>query len=218
MRAKRGEPLARRLSHLGSSGNVKVGGPWGPAPDRVNANRVVGIDLSLSSSGVAVIQCVGDECEVTATSYTSKGQRADGLRDRYTRIQLLAAAVGEYVDAATLAVIEGPSHGSLGGSPVDRHYLWWAVVGDLLKGGIPVAVVAPATRAKFATGSGRGDKAAVAGAVSRLWPDLILANSDEADAVALAHMGAVALEWPVLTLQRHRECLPAVKWPEVKPC
>lgn len=176
-------------------------------------DHITGVDLSLSCSGVASIYRQGDHCKVIASSVTSSGRRGDGLAERHDRIVTLAAAVVQEIGRPRLAVVEGPSHGSRGGSPVDRYHLWWSVVGRLVTWGIPIAVVAPATRAKFATGSGKGDKAAVAAAMCRLWPDVVLGNSDESDAVALAHIGAVRLGWPVVTLERHRGCLAAVRWP-----
>lgn len=96
---------------------------------------------------------------------------------------------------------------------MDHHHLWWLVVARLLGRGVPVAVCAPATRARFATGNERADKAAMSAAVARLWPAVEITHSDVADAVALAHAGAVRLGWPVSTLQRHRDALDGVRWP-----
>lgn len=175
---------------------------------------IAGIDTSLTSSGIGIItRRVTGDCVASATTITSRGQRGDGLAERATRIAGLAEAIDQAAGSVALAVIEAPSYGSKGGSPVDRHHLWWLVVARLIARGVPVAVCAPATRAKFATGNGKAHKAAVSAAVTRLWPTLELANSDEADAVALAHAGAVHLGWDVPTLQRHRDVLAAVRWP-----
>lgn len=177
--------------------------------------RIAGLDLSLTSCGVGVITRRGDgTCIANCSTFTSRGKRDDGLPERAARIADLAAGVVRHAANAELVVIEGPSHGSRGGSPLDRHGLWWRVAAELIGRGVPVAVCAPATRAKFAAGSGRADKAAVSSAVSRLWPDLSVANADEADAVALAHAGAVRLGWDVVTLERHRDALWAVRWPD----
>lgn len=176
--------------------------------------RIAGLDTSLTSTGIGIItRRVSGDCLATATTITSRGKRNDGLPERATRIAGLAEAIDHAVGSVALAVIENPAHGSRGGSPMDRHYLWWLVVSKLIARGVPVAVCAPATRAKFATGSGKADKAAVSAAITRLWPELELTNSDEADAVCLAHAGAVRLGWPVETLQRHRDALAAIHWP-----
>ena len=175
---------------------------------------VVGLDLSLTCTGIARITTPGPV--VTAISIQSTGRRADTLVDRARRIDTLADKIMEGIGDADLVVMEGPSYGSQGGSPVDRHGLWWAVVGALVRSGVPVAVCAPATRAKALAGHGRADKAAVAAAVCRLYPDVELCNSDESDAVALAHLGAVWLSLPVPTLVRHREALVAIQWPVLR--
>lgn len=138
---------------------------------KIGMQRVAGIDTSLTSSGIGIITRRGDGvCLASATTITSRGRRADGLPERATRITELAQAIDRAVGPVVLAVVESPAHGAQGGSPMDRHHLWWLIVGRLLARGVPVAVCAPATRAKFATGTGRADKAAVAAAIARLWP------------------------------------------------
>lgn len=84
----------------------------------------------------------------------------------------------------------------------------------LVARGVPVAVCAPATRARWATGSGKADKAAaVAAAVARLWPTAALVNADVVDALAIATAGAQRLGWAVPTLARHTDALAAITWP-----
>ena len=177
--------------------------------------RVAGADLSLTSSGIAVItQRVDSSCIATATTITSRGRRADGLPERLARIARLAEEIDHAIGTAELVVLEAPSFGSKTASPVDGHHLWMSTAARLTTRGVPIALCVPATRAKAITGSGRADKAAVAAAVARLWPDLVLSNSDEADAVALAHLGAARLGWDVQVLQRHLDAMDAVRWPE----
>jgi len=177
-------------------------------------DRIAGIDISLTSTGLAVITRRTDGTTLaTTTTITSRGRRADGLPERATRIAELTTAIDHAAGPCVLAVIEGPAHGATGGSPLDRHHLWWSVIDHLLARGVPVAVCAPATRARFATGNGRADKAAVSAAATRLWPELVIGNADEADALVLVHAGAVALGWSVPTLERHRESLAAIRWP-----
>jgi Holliday junction resolvasome RuvABC endonuclease subunit len=187
-----------------------------PGHDRteITMDRIAGLDLSLTSCGIGVITRRSDHsCIANCTTITSRGKRDDGLPQRAARIAALAADVVRPASTASLVVLEGPSYGSRGGSPLDRHGLWWRVAGELLERGVPLAVCAPATRAKFAAGSGKADKAAVSSAVSRLWPQLDISNADEADAVVLAHTGAVRLGWDVVTLERHRDALAAIRWP-----
>ena len=177
-------------------------------------DRIVGIDISLTSTGLAVItrRTDGTTLATTAT-FTSRGHRNDGLTERASRITTLAADIDRAAGPCVLALVEGPMIAVKGGSPVDRHHLWWAVVEHLLARGVPVAVVISTTLKRAIAGKGNADKGAVASAVTRLWADVELANADEGDALGLAHLGAVALGWPVQTLERHRESLSVIRWP-----
>jgi len=60
--------------------------------------------------------------------------------------------------------------------------------------------------------SGKADKAALAVALTRLWPQADVTSSDCCDAVGLAHLGAVRLGWDVPTLQWYRAC--KAEWPD----
>ena len=64
----------------------------------------------------------------------------------------------------------------------------------------------------IATGSGKGDKASVAVAVSRLAPEVHLESSDPADAMVLALMGAQATGQRPQSKAR-AECLAKAVWP-----
>jgi crossover junction endodeoxyribonuclease RuvC len=175
--------------------------------------RVLGIDPSLSSTGLAVIHHGSDTVAVDHISTT--GHRDATITDRVERITRITKGVAEWLTPhyVQLAVIEGPSLGSRGGSPWDRAGLWWAIVEHTLAAGIPLAIAAPSTRAKWATGSGGADKVAVAAAMQRRYPDVELGNSDEADALALATMGAQHLGWTKSTAAQ-RTTLAKVSWPE----
>jgi Holliday junction resolvasome RuvABC endonuclease subunit len=180
----------------------------GPAPWYA---RVVGIDPSLTSTGVAVVWR-GVQGTLAATIAT-KGKRADTLVDRRNRIGHIVEKLGEYWGSADLVVVEGPAGATPGGSTWDRAGLWWAIVHSVMDY-CSVAVVSPTTRAKWATGNGRADKAAVAVAMSRRAPDVDLSTSDEADALALAWMGAQWLGWRPVRSKVEQACLDAARWPE----
>ena len=170
---------------------------------------VVGIDLSLTSTGVATVR----EHAVTAGVITSAGHRGDDLTARIARITRLVEQVLDWVPPGVLVVIEGPSYGSTGGSAWDRAGAWHRLVARLVARDCQVAVVAPATRAKWATGSGRSDKAAVAAVIARITA-AELVSSDAADAVTLALMGAHRLGMrPDLDTAYRAECLTKAAWP-----
>lgn len=172
---------------------------------------IVGIDLSLTCTGLALMsQLQGGAVKLSTGTCTSKGKRAASIPDRHERLVTLGKDILHFAGRAELAVIEGPTPGVKGGSPVDRHGLHWFVMGGLIRRGVPVAVVAPTSLKLAIAGSGRADKAAVAAAVMKLWPATEITSSDVSDAVGLAHLGAVAWGWDVSTLQRHLD----VKWTE----
>lgn len=161
---------------------------------------VVGIDVSMVSTGLARISPDGIAYTWTATSV---GRRHDTITERSHRLRTLAAEVVGTVHDDDCVVIEAPSHGSVGGSVWDRAGLWWLIVARLTARDIPVIAIAPMSRAKWATGSGKSDKAAVATAIGRLFPDVDITCSDEADALILAHAGAVALGYTVPAKAHH---------------
>lgn len=187
--------------------------------------RVLGIDPSLTSTGIAVItadlhiathrvesappkRAKGDK---TPVSLLERRERIRGIVDRATALVL------PWHHRVDLAVIEGPSYGSVGAGQWERGWLWGALVDRLAIAEVPVAVVPPTVRAKWATGSGAAGKSPVAVHLSRMWPELDpdAMSDDEWDSVALCSIGAQHLEMLPVELARHREQLGKVAWPEL---
>lgn len=182
--------------------------------------RVVGIDASLTSTGVAVI---GDGLCTTKRIESSPPKRALGdktpvpIADRRRRIHDIVLDVTSWAPsfATALVVIEGPSYASAGANTWDRAWLWGAIVERMLANDVPVAIVPPTTRAKWASGSGAAGKSPIAVHLSRMWPELDPGISDdEWDALALASMGAQAIRLIPVDLARHREQIDRVVWPD----
>jgi Holliday junction resolvasome RuvABC endonuclease subunit len=175
---------------------------------------VVGLDLSLASTGVARVSSAG---QLTTQVVESKGKRADTLVDRHHRLRGMTERILGDNSSASLAVIEG-CVAVAGGSSLDRHALWWNVVSGLMTRGVPVAVIAPSSLKKAIAGHGRADKVAVAMAISRMYPDDHdqLTGNDVADAAGLAHLGAVRLGWDVNALERHRDIVKFTEWPAAR--
>lgn len=171
--------------------------------------RVAGIDVSLTSTGIATLG--------GTTHVPTKGHRADALAQRRARLRLITETVLTEVGYVDLAVIEGPSYHSIGGSAWDRGGLWWLIVDGLTARDIPVAVMPPTCRARYATGSGDGRKAAVMEAAQRRYGALC-ATDDEADALILR---AAGLDWLGVPLTEvppgHRVALAGCEWPEQVP-
>ncbi len=161
----------------------------------------VGLDISLSATGVAAIAH-------PSTASTPNVPHLRTVRPARTypatyagRAQRIEAQAGAVIAAlpsrVALIVVEGlplnmPSWGDLD----LRCALWWRVVGRLARLGIPVAEINPGTLKKFATGNGRADKAQVIAAMRALWPYAAVRNDNEADALSLASAGALdGLSW-----------------------
>lgn len=174
---------------------------------------VLGLDLSLTSTGWAVIAHTPDLTSAHCGTHTSK-PHGDTWDARRQRIEQLADRITAGTDRPTIAILEGPAYGTGRQAGVhDRAGLWWAVYDRLHAHHIPTAVATPATRAKFATGRGNAGKTEVAIGMSKLWPDIDARTDDEWDALALATMGAQHLGWNVPSRAHHAAALQAVAWP-----
>ena len=153
---------------------------------------VVGIDPSLTATGVALLQVESALCTVhTVTSRPVRSavpaelatiKRMNSIRDRVETL---------ITSRPTLIVIEAPAFSKNNGMAHERAGLWWKLyemTAEISSGF--VVVVKPNVRAKYATGKGNAGKDEVLLAVSRRYPDIQVTNNNEADAVVLAAMGA----------------------------
>lgn len=161
---------------------------------------VIGLDLSLTSTGLALVE----DGELTAWHcIKSKGKKDATIEQTAERIDRIeaeifdtlvgwistSAGVGRrLIHYPDLAVIEAPSFGSKGGSAHERGGLWWAVARELNARQIPMLKLAPTSRAKFITGNGRADKHDVLKLARQRW-HMDIPNHDVADAAGLAQWG-----------------------------
>jgi crossover junction endodeoxyribonuclease RuvC len=132
---------------------------------------VVGLDLSLTSTGVADGNGTRRFCP--------KSRGIERLHDFYT----WAAAV-----RADLVMMEGYSYGSRG-KVFDIGEMGGVVKLALSMRGVPFIIVPPSTLKKYATGKGNAGKDEVLSAAIRA--GFAGSNNDEADAWWLRHMGLV---------------------------
>lgn len=169
---------------------------------------VLGVDLSLSSTGVAgrnwADSIKGPELARTAT-----------VEEHWHRLVQVRSALTDYLDdRLRLVVIEGPSYGSNDPGGHERAALWWWVIGRCINNRVPFAVVAPSTLKKYATGNGRADKRDVVRATRMRRPEVRIGGDDEADALNLAAMG---LDWlgepPVPPTPYQQDAVNVVRWP-----
>ncbi|MFG2225351.1 hypothetical protein [Streptomyces sp. NPDC048644] len=174
----------------------------GPRP---RLYRVAGLDISLTGTGIATTG--------GTTRVPTKGRRKDSIADRHARMRHITDTVLTEVGDVDLACVEGPSHHSVGGSSWDRGGLWWLIVSSLCARDIPVAVVPPTSRAKYATGKGNSRKAVVLDAAQHRY-GAVLDTDDEADALILRAMGLHHLGQPLAEVpDGHRAALAGCQWP-----
>lgn len=173
---------------------------------------VVGLDLSLTGSGICRI-----EGEAIQHARIGSGPASAALADRSQRLRVLAGKIVERCVGADLVGVESPAYSKTMGSMHDRSGLWWMVMGRLTAQGIACYEVTAGTLKVYATGAGRVGKDLVLAEVVRRYIDHVpnLATNDEADALVIAAMGFHhATGGPVVALPRtHTRALAAVKWP-----
>ncbi|MGH9250337.1 MAG: hypothetical protein ACRD0W_12560 [Acidimicrobiales bacterium] len=188
-------------------------------------SRVVGLDLSLTSTGLAL---VGDG-PITTWGIQSRAPKTPRhprtgkplpptLIQRHNRLISLATNILIVVlrpeRLPDLVVVEQPAFSRNLGSTHDRSGLWWLVVSGLYRAKVQVAEVTPNQRAKYATGKGTADKDAVILAVERRYPEARVNGNDEADALILAAMGKRWLGEPIDDMPKvHLEAFDSVAWP-----
>ncbi|WP_159794500.1 hypothetical protein [Puerhibacterium puerhi] len=175
--------------------------------------KIVGLDLSLASTGVsAVYPDLGGRATVARIQTKPDG---DSLLARRQRLRTIRDAVAGWTRSADLVVVEGLAFASTSPHATERAGLWWLVVESVLARNTPVAVVSPTARAKYATGKGNAGKDAVLAAVVRRYPDVDVTGNDEADALVLAAMGARHVGQPIDHLPTtHTDAMAKVAWPE----
>lgn len=163
---------------------------------------VLGLDLSLGATGVA----------------TADGTFVVSAK-KLTGVERIDAISRELVDLGRqhdIVVLEGYAFAAHGKYTRETAELAGVVKYWLWREGVAIALVAPSTLKKFASGKGGGGKAGVAIAAGQD-PRFTGHGSDEADAYFLRLMGLAAYDLAdeVLDpLPRHqREALNAVLWP-----
>nr|WSX48860.1 hypothetical protein OG409_07815 [Streptomyces sp. NBC_00974] len=165
---------------------------------------VVGLDLSLTSTGIA-----GDGWTANVRTKT----RGDA------RLRILQIAVADYIKQADLVVMEGPSfgHAHLAGHE-DLAGLRILVRQYCYRHHIPYAVIPPSSLKLYAAGNGRAEKGTVRTSIADRYGYLTEgpARYDEADAYAAMAAGYDWLGQPLKSVpESHRRALAGCAWPEL---
>lgn len=134
-------------------------------------SAIVGLDLSLTSAGIAVLETAppyvreqGDCCPALLTNVGEAGKKTDSWVQRNRRIRTQTRAIARVLEPYTimLAVLEAPVYGphtpgstSGSGDAYDRAGLWHGIIGWLDYRGVPMAFIPPANGHQFVTGRAR---------------------------------------------------------------
>lgn len=187
--------------------------------------RVVGVDLSMSNTGVVLMR-PGTDHEPGLYSVETSPDRLPDTADPYphlrNRLRTIVARVlraGRFergADELTLWVLEGPSFGSEGQQTHTRAGLWHVLYNQLALDGL-VAVVPPSTLKSYVAKKGNAGKLAMMeAAVGRAFPGVDFRGDDNlVDAYGLAAMGCRELGYPVEPSPQRINpgALAAVRWP-----
>lgn len=180
---------------------------------------VVGVDLSLTGTGLVSIGIGEDANDWYQELVRTKGTKSDTLYQRQDRLNSILKQVHEFVlygphGYPSIVVIESPSFGSQHGAAHDRSGLWWLVVSDLRLHGVPVATVTPNGRAKYGTGKGNAPKDEVLVAAVKAFPWLDIVDNNVGDAAILAAMGARWIGEPVDEVGKPQlDAMDGAAWP-----
>lgn len=156
---------------------------------------VVGIDISMTSTGIA---CSDRVCTIESVGQdgASVSEWADRIEDMASEIcdraqSMIPFSRVDLQNELKFVVIEGPSYGNgMVRYAHERAGLYWAIVIGLKKRGITVYTVPPKTVKKVLSGNGAAKKPEqLANARKYFGTDLTIKNDDEADALGLMAIG-----------------------------
>ncbi len=158
---------------------------------------ILGIDFSLTSTGVCAITDGEAEC------ITIRTKREDVWWEFPERIAKIATQLEDWAafsaeNGPARVVIETPAFAGKSSS-LDRMFGgWWMFVSELINGMMldPPILVTPQQVKKFAAGKGNAGKDEVLAAVIRGYPDVEVNGNDQADALVLAAIGAAVMGEP----------------------
>lgn len=177
---------------------------------------VAGIDPSLTSTGVGVL------AHGKPAHHSHHGIRGHDSASYITRNRRIRWEIGQVrktlsdfaIDLAVIEVLPPGNRGAFAGRD-DRITLVNGLIGEFDSRGIPMVFLLPSSVKAWATGHGRADKADMIAAVNSWHPGLNLTNDDEADAMALAHIGAYSLDdpMPFEIQRRHPHIFDVGEWP-----
>lgn len=184
------------------------------------AYHIVGLDLSLTATGIARIR-PGDDRPISVSVVKSDSipnakyrHTLERMRGILSRV-LVAIKHGSEEGDMIVVVMEGGAFMSTTGHAHTRAGLWWLAY-HLIEKFALVVVVEPSKLKKYITGKGNAPKDLVFSSIVRNYPEVVVRDNNEADALGLASMASRELGFPMEpSVQR---CTPValegVDWPE----
>jgi Holliday junction resolvasome RuvABC endonuclease subunit len=158
---------------------------------RSNSDIVVGLDLSLTSTGMAAVRIKGETFQILEWA----NPKTSATEDWFTRMMHIQTDVVRFVfkHKPSKIFVEGYSYGSRNGRELAGE-VNGIVLYQLIAGGFPQQnihkMISPQGRAKFATGKGNGTKSEVVNYVNQTFGlSLKVKENDIADAIILAFIG-----------------------------
>jgi crossover junction endodeoxyribonuclease RuvC len=172
--------------------------------------QYAGLDLSLGSSGLAILNDPGEGNDVYTTLITSRPKatgptvekrgklvRTQTYGDKLLRFQQTTADIETWLDSSAVLFLEGPSYASTGQSVHDIAGNWWTLLSRLADRGIKIHVIAPSVVKQYATGKGNAAKDHVMAAAIKRYPDIDIPGNDVADAVVLLALNLRIAGYPL---------------------
>lgn len=177
----------------------------------------VGLDLSLTGSGLAYdggSACM-DVCVGQCVLIGEEGITKLSVAQRFGAVDRLAGQILDQVGAwnpATVLVEQLDMARSYGGT-IERTALWWLVVREIDRAGIPVLTAASAQGKIYATGKSNATKREMVHAVAELLPQFPIRDNDNlADAAVYCAMCSAVGGVPLAILpDKHLRALDNVK-------
>lgn len=161
--------------------------------------RIIGIDPSLTSTGVAVVSRSSAGNDWAAYTFLAKSKPGDGSwTTQHQRIRdITKSVIAELDRMPTLVSMEAPAFSRVTGHQHDRSGLWWSIYTACVDRGLPVITPTTNQRMQYATGKGNAQKDMVLAAAIKRWPEVDIIGNDDADALILAAIGARVLGLPI---------------------
>lgn len=177
--------------------------------------NVLGVDQSLTMTGLARVVA-----GVPFTDRVGTIPRGSTLEDTKQRIRYIVGRTLRFAPDGCLSIVEAPyvpQGGKAAGAVTERAWLFGLLVDQLLELG-PVVQVRTTTRAMYATDKGNATKKEVLAAMRAKFPLVVIRDDNEADALALACMGARYLGTPIdgPMTKKQQQAMTSTVWPPIE--